>query len=45
MEGLNIRSGPLAFDHADYDADVGILCLHVAQPQPGGGEETPGTGD
>jgi hypothetical protein len=37
MEAVNIRIGPLTFDHADYD----VLYLHVGQPQPGEGEETP----
>ena len=41
MEALNIRIGPLEFDHADYDADGDVLYLHVGQPQPGEGEETP----
>jgi hypothetical protein len=41
MEAMNIRIGPLAFDHADYDADGDVLYLHVGQPQPGEGEETP----
>ena len=41
METVNIRIGPLTFDHADYDADGDVLYLHVGQPQPGEGEETP----
>ena len=41
MEAVNIRIGPLAFDHADYDADGDVLYLHVGPPQPGEGEETP----
>ena len=41
MEAMNIRIGPLEFDHADYDADGDVLYLHVGQPQPGEGEETP----
>ena len=41
MEAVNIRIGPLEFDHADYDADGDVLYLHVGQPQPGEGEETP----
>jgi uncharacterized protein YuzE len=28
-------------DPADYDADGDVLYLHVGQPQPGEGEETP----
>jgi hypothetical protein len=41
MEAVNIRIGPLTFDHADYDEDGGILYLHLGPPQPGEGEETP----
>ena len=41
MEAVNIRIGPLIFDHADYDADGDVLYLHVGQPQRGEGEETP----
>jgi uncharacterized protein YuzE len=41
MEAMNIRIGPLAFDHADYDAEGDVLYLHVGQPQRGEGEETP----
>jgi uncharacterized protein YuzE len=41
MEAMSIRIGPLAFDHADYDAEGDVLYLHVGQPQPGEGEETP----
>ena len=41
MEAVNIRIGPLVFDHADYDADGDVLYLHVGRPQPGEGEETP----
>jgi uncharacterized protein YuzE len=41
MEAVNIHIGPLMFDHADYDADGDVLYLHVGQPQPGEGEETP----
>ena len=41
MEAMNIRIGPLTFDHADYDAEGDVLYLHVGQPQPGEGEETP----
>jgi hypothetical protein len=38
---MNIRIGPLVFDHADYDQDGDILYLHVGAPQAGEGEETP----
>ena len=41
MEAVNIRIGPLEFDHADYDAESDVLYLHVGRPQPGEGEETP----
>ena len=41
MYAVNVRIGPLVFDHAYYDADGDILYLHVDQPQPGEGEETP----
>ncbi|WP_249011578.1 DUF2283 domain-containing protein [Conexibacter sp. DBS9H8] len=41
MEAVNIRIGPLTFDHADYDADGDVLYLHIGEPQPGEGEETP----
>ncbi len=41
MEAVNIHIGPLAFDHANYDADGDVLYLHVGDPQPGEGEETP----
>lgn len=41
MEAVNVRIGPLVFDHADYDADSDVLYLHVGSPQDGEGEETP----
>jgi uncharacterized protein YuzE len=41
MEAMNIRIGPLVFDHADYDPDGDVLYLHVGAPQPAEGEETP----
>lgn len=41
MERLNIKIGPLSFDHADYDAENDVLYLHVGEPQVGEGEETP----
>ncbi|MBV9423578.1 MAG: hypothetical protein JOZ98_11750 [Solirubrobacterales bacterium] len=34
MEAVNIRIGPLEFDHADYDAEGDVLYLHVGQPSP-----------
>jgi uncharacterized protein YuzE len=41
MEQIDIKIGPLAFDHADYDAEADVLYLHRGQPQEGEGEETP----
>jgi uncharacterized protein YuzE len=41
MERMNIKIGPLSFDHADYDAQNDVLYLHVGEPQAGEGEETP----
>lgn len=41
MEALNVKIGPLVFDHADYDAEGDVLYLHVGAPQEGDGEETP----
>jgi uncharacterized protein YuzE len=41
MERVNIKIGPLTFDHADYDAENDVLYLHVGEPQVGEGEETP----
>jgi uncharacterized protein YuzE len=41
MEAVNIQIGQLAFDHADYDADSDVLYLHIGEPQPAEGEETP----
>jgi uncharacterized protein YuzE len=41
MEHVNIKIGPLSFDHADYDAENDVLYLHVGDPQVGEGEETP----
>ena len=41
MEHVNIKIGPLSFDHADYDAENDVLYLHVGEPQVGEGEETP----
>jgi hypothetical protein len=34
MEAVNVRIGPLEFDHADHDADGDVLYLHVGQPRP-----------
>lgn len=41
MERIKITIGPLSFDHADYDAGDDVLHLHVGEPEPGEGEETP----
>jgi uncharacterized protein YuzE len=41
MERVNIKIGPLSFDHAAYDAENDVLYLHVGEPQAGEGEETP----
>jgi uncharacterized protein YuzE len=41
MEQVKIKIGPIAFDHADYDADSDVLYLHVGEPQEAVGEETP----
>jgi uncharacterized protein YuzE len=41
MKRVNIRIGPVAFDHADYDAENDVLYLHVGEPQEAEGEETP----
>jgi len=41
MAPVKVRIGPLAFDHADYDADGDVLYLHVGAPSEAEGEETP----
>ena len=41
MEQVNIKIGPVTFDHADYDAESDVLYLHVGEPQAAEGEETP----
>ena len=41
MDAVNIQIGHLLFDHADYDADSDVLYLHVGEPRPAEGEETP----
>jgi hypothetical protein len=41
MEQVNIRIGPILFDHADFDPEHDVLYLHVGKPQDGEGEETP----
>lgn len=41
MERVNIRIGPVVFDHADYDDEHDVLYLHVGEPEKGEGEETP----
>jgi uncharacterized protein YuzE len=41
MEQVEIKIGPVTFDHADYDADSDVLYLHVGEPREAEGEETP----
>ncbi len=41
MDLVNIKIGPVVFDHADYDAEHDVLYLHVGEPQEAEGEETP----
>jgi len=41
MEAVDIKIGPLVFDHGDYDADGDVLYVHVGPPRPAEGEETP----
>ena len=41
MEPVNVKIGPLVFDHADYDRQGDMLYLHVGAPQDAEGEETP----
>jgi uncharacterized protein YuzE len=41
MERVNIRIGPVVFDHADYDAENDVLYLHVGEPGEAEGEDTP----
>jgi hypothetical protein len=41
VENVNIKIGPVVFDHADYDAESDVLYLHIGEPQRGDGEETP----
>ena len=41
MESVNIKIGRVRFDRAEYDADNDILYLHVGEPSPADGEETP----
>lgn len=41
MEPVNIKIGPLSFDHATYDAHNDVLYLHIGEPEVGEGEETP----
>ena len=41
MEQVNIKIGPVTFDHADYDAENDVLYLHVGKPSEAEGEETP----
>ena len=41
MEQVEIKIGPVTFDHADYDADSDVLYLHVGEAREAEGEETP----
>lgn len=41
MKRVNIKIGPVVFDHADYDSEHDVLYLHVGEPVAGEGEETP----
>jgi hypothetical protein len=41
VERVNITIGPVAFDHAEHDAESNVLYLHVGEPQEAEGEETP----
>ena len=41
MEAMNVEIGPLTFDHASYDDEGDVLYLHIGEPEPGEGEETP----
>jgi hypothetical protein len=41
MEDINLRIGPVIFDHANYDAEHDILYLRVGDPEPGEAEHTP----
>jgi hypothetical protein len=41
MATVNVNIGPLAFDHADYDAEGDVLYLQVGVPTEAEGEETP----
>jgi hypothetical protein len=35
MEAVNIHTGSLVFDRADYDAEGDVLYLHVGEPTDG----------
>jgi uncharacterized protein YuzE len=41
MDRVNIEIGATVFDRADYDAESDVLYLHVGDPRPAEGEETP----
>jgi uncharacterized protein YuzE len=41
MGHVNLRIGPVIFDHANYDAEHDILYLRVGESEPGEAEETP----
>jgi uncharacterized protein YuzE len=41
MERINLRIGPVTFDHANYDAEHDILYVCVGEPEPSEAEDTP----
>jgi uncharacterized protein YuzE len=41
MDLVNLQIGPIAFDHADYDAEHDVLYLSVGEPRVAESEETP----
>lgn len=41
MDRVSIKIGTTVFDRADYDLESDVLYLHVGDPRPGEGEETP----
>jgi hypothetical protein len=41
MKTVNVKIGPLVFDHSDYDSGGDVLYLHVGASQDAEGEVTP----
>jgi uncharacterized protein YuzE len=41
VERVNLKIGPIVFDHANYDDEGDVLYLHVGEPQKAEGEQTP----